>query len=121
MALRIEDVLHVYRTRGAARHGGEQVTQLEHALQCARLAEEAGCPIELVLACFLHDAGHLLTARAGESGPGGDDAHQHIAVPFLRGLFPPAVIEPIRLHVDAKRYLCYSEPGYRELLSPASK
>ena len=35
-----------------------------------------------------------------------DDQHQYFAIPFLRPLFRPAVIEPIRLHVDAKRYLC---------------
>ena len=38
-----------------------------------------------------------------------------------RGLLPDAVLEPIRLHVDAKRYLCTMEPGYWETLSPASQ
>jgi phosphonate degradation associated HDIG domain protein len=120
MALRIDDILHLYKTRGAALYGGEEVTQLEHALQCARLAQEANCPRELVLACMLHDIGHLLAARAGARAPG-DDVHQYLAGPFLRGLFPPAVLEPIRLHVDAKRFLCYSEPGYGDTLSMASK
>ena len=31
------------------------------------------------------------------------------------------MLEPIRLHVDAKRYLCRFEPGYWASLSPASK
>lgn len=44
-----------------------------------------------------------------------------MAIPFLRGLLPDAVLEPIRLHVDAKRYLCTMEPGYWETLSPASQ
>ena len=44
-----------------------------------------------------------------------------MAIPFLRGLLPDAVLEPIRLHVDAKRYLCTMEPGYWESLSPASQ
>ena len=32
----------------------------------------------------------------------------------------PAVAEPVRLHVDAKRYLCQAEPAYAAILSPAS-
>jgi phosphonate degradation associated HDIG domain protein len=121
MVLRIEDIVQLYKTRGAAAYGGEQVTQLEHALQCARLAEEADCPRELVISCMLHDIGHLLARRLGEAAAADDDVHQHMAVPILRDLFSPRVIDPIRLHVDAKRYLCYSEPGYFDALSAASK
>lgn len=119
MALRIEDIVHLYKTRGAAQYGGEAVTQLDHALQCARLAEEAGAPPELAIACLLHDLGHLLAAKS--TATGSDDIHQYLAIPFLRDLFPDSVLEPIRLHVDAKRYLCYAEPGYWGSLSPASK
>jgi len=122
MALSVEDVLHVLRTQGEARYGRERVSQLEHALQCAQLAEQAGCAMELVVACLLHDLGHLVSERRdGEGPPDVDDVHQYLALPFLRGLLPDAVLEPIRLHVDAKRYLCHVEPAYWEGLSPASK
>ena len=47
--------------------------------------------------------------------------HQYIALPFLRGLFPNSVLEPIRLHVDAKRYLCATDQAYWSSLSEASK
>lgn len=50
-----------------------------------------------------------------------DDRHQYFVVPFLRGLFGDAVIEPIRLPVEAKRYLCALEPAYRQCLSPDSQ
>lgn len=126
MALGIDEILHLYRTRGAAMYGGERVTQLEHALQCAQLAERSGGTREFLAACLLHDLGHLLAHRAGEM-PGfeeegqTDDVHQFLAIPFLRGVLPDAVLEPIRLHVDAKRYLCFCEPGYWDTLSPASK
>ncbi|MBV8032685.1 MAG: HD domain-containing protein [Betaproteobacteria bacterium] len=120
MALRIQDILYLYKTRGADLHGGEALTQLDHALQCARLAEEAGSPPELVVACMLHDVGHLL-ARRSQSAYGGVDVHAYLAVPLLRDLLPGAVVDPIRLHVDAKRYLCYSDPGYLEQLSPSSR
>lgn len=124
MALTVADIIEVYQTRATAQYGREAVNQLEHALQCAHLAEQAGEPDSLVVAALLHDMGHLLsptrpTLVNGE--PDRDDLHQHIAVPFLRGLLPDAVIEPIRLHVDAKRYLCATDRDYWASLSPASK
>ena len=36
-------------------------------------------------------------------------------------MLPDAVLEPIRLHVDAKRYLCGAEASYWASLSDASK
>jgi predicted HD phosphohydrolase len=50
-----------------------------------------------------------------------DDTHQYFALPFLRGVFPDAVLDAIRLHVDAKRYLCRVDPGYHDRLSDDSK
>lgn len=122
MPIGVEDVLHLLRTQGESRYGQERVSQLEHALQCAKLADQAGCTPELVVACLLHDLGHLVAERRdGEGAPDVDDVHQYLALPFLRGLLPDAVLDPIRLHVDAKRYLCHAEPEYWAALSPASK
>ena len=110
-----------------ARHGGEQysgepVTQLEHALQTAHLAEQSDAGDPLVTACLLHDLGHLLNHQ-GETPTlrGIDDTHQYYALPFLRGLFADDVLEAIKLHVDAKRYLCNVDPGYYARLSADSK
>lgn len=121
MALSIEEIVHLFETRGAAQYGSEAVSQLEHALQCAALAEAAMAPPELVAASLLHDLGHLLAEEPHENGRKVDDVHQFLALPFLRGVFPAAVLEPIRLHVDAKRFLCRAAPGYWDTLSPASK
>lgn len=99
MALSFDDIDHLLSTRGFHQYGREAVSQLEHALQCAQLAEQAGETPATIAAALLHDLGHLLA-------PGGDTAEQD---------------EPIRLHVDAKRYLCTMEPGYWETLSPASQ
>ena len=52
---------------------------------------------------------------------GVDDVHQYRALPFLRGLFGDAVLDPIKLHVDAKRYLCATRPDYFAALSDDSK
>lgn len=124
MALTLSDIHHLLSERGHGQYGGEAINQLEHALQCAQLAEEAGETSHTVVACLLHDLGHLLAAqglRQADQTLERDDLHQNFVLPFLRGVFPDAVLEPIRLHVDAKRYLCTSEPGYWDTLSPVSK
>jgi len=122
MALSLEDIDTVFARRGAEQYSGEPVTQLEHALQSAALAEAAGADDALVTAALLHDLGHLLQ-ELGETPSlrGIDDKHQYVALPFLRGLFPEPVLAPIQLHVDAKRYLCATRPGYWEALSADSK
>ena len=122
MALTIPDICALYESHGGRMYSGEPVTQLEHALQSAALAEAAGADEELITAALLHDLGHLLNDQ-GETptARGIDDVHQYFALPFLRGLFDDRVLEPIRLHVDAKRYLCATRPGYHDALSPDSK
>ena len=124
MALSLNDIVTLLQTRGEAQYGQEAVSQLQHALQCAHLAETAGETAEVVVAALLHDLGHLLAAEqaaSAEPPPDRDDLHQFMALPFLRGVFPDSVLAPIRLHVDAKRYLCLIEAGYWARLSPASK
>jgi phosphonate degradation associated HDIG domain protein len=122
MALTLADIGKLYKDHGHIEYSGEGVTQLEHALQCAQLAESDGADEALVAAAFLHDLGHLLNLQ-GETptARGIDDQHQYFAIPFIRPLFKPAVVEPIRLHVDAKRALCALEPGYYEALSEDSR
>lgn len=121
MALSIEQIVRLYRTQGAARYGMEAINQEQHALQCALLAQEAGASPELVAAALLHDLGHLLAGHLPEGAAAKDDLHEYRCIPFLRGQFPEAVIEPIRMHVAAKRFLCAADPGYWAELSPASK
>ena len=121
MSLSIPDIVHLFETKGAAQYDGEPVTQLEHALQSAALAEQAGSGSALIAAALLHDLGHLLHDMPGSpTQEGVDDVHQYRCLPFLRGMFGAATLEPIRLHVDAKRYLCAREAGYLESLSPDS-
>ena len=122
MGLSLADIGQLFRDHGHIEYSGEGVTQLEHSLQAAHLAESEGAPDALVTAAFLHDLGHLLNLQ-GETptARGIDDQHQYFAIPFLRPLFGAAVIEPIRLHVDAKRALCALEDGYYESLSQDSK
>jgi phosphonate degradation associated HDIG domain protein len=122
MALDLESIRELYRQKGDQGYAGEPVSQLEHALQSAALAEAAGSSDALTTACLLHDIGHLLNDQ-GETPTlrGIDDTHQYFAIPFLRGVFGDDVLEPIRLHVDAKRYLCAAHEGYWQSLSQDSK
>jgi phosphonate degradation associated HDIG domain protein len=122
MALSLDDVRALFDRLGARMYDGEPVTQLEHALQSAALAEAEGATPALVTAALLHDLGHLVH-DLGESPTlrGIDDVHQYAALPFLRGLYDDDVLQPIKLHVDAKRYLCATRPGYLEALSADSK
>jgi phosphonate degradation associated HDIG domain protein len=122
MGLQLADIEKLFQSHGHIEYSGEGVTQLEHALQAAQLAEAEEAPMELVTAAFLHDLGHILNLQ-GEtpSARGIDDQHQYFAIPFLRPLFRPAVVESIRLHVDAKRALCALEAEYYEALSEDSK
>ncbi|HEY4065560.1 MAG TPA: HD domain-containing protein [Burkholderiaceae bacterium] len=124
--LSLSDIELLFARHGANQYSGEPVTQLQHALQTAHLAEQSGAEDALVTACLLHDLGHLLNdqGRGFEDTPtmrGIDDTHQYYALPFLRGLFPDAVLDAIKLHVDAKRYLCQANEGYHARLSEDSK
>jgi len=122
VGLSLADIDGLFRQHGHIEYSGEGVTQLEHALQAAQLAENEGASDELVTAAFLHDLGHMLNLQGDTpTARGIDDQHQYFAIPFLRPLFTPAVIEAIRLHVDAKRALCALEPGYYAALSEDSK
>ena len=92
MALTLPDIEQLFADRGGEQYSGESVTQLEHALQCALLAEAEGADDELVTAALLHDLGHLLHDLGDTpSLQGVDDIHQYRALPFLRGLFGDAV------------------------------
>jgi phosphonate degradation associated HDIG domain protein len=120
--LSLADIELLFARHGAEQYSGEPVTQLEHALQTAHFAEQSGAADTLVTACLLHDLGHLLNHQ-GETPTlrGIDDTHQYFALPFLRGLFPDAVLDAIKLHVDAKRYLCRVDDDYYRRLSADSK
>jgi phosphonate degradation associated HDIG domain protein len=121
VALSLDDIRGLFEEHGNLAYGGEQVSQREHALQCGALAEQEAASDELVVAAFLHDIGHLLNRKGPTpTARGVDDLHQFFALPFLRPVLPEAVLEPIRLHVDAKRCLCAIDDTYFGTLSPDS-
>ena len=118
----IDEILALFRDRGRGAYFGEAVTETEHALQCARLAEQSGADRELIAAALLHDIGHLLHDLGEDiAEQGRDGRHEEGGAAWLARHFGPAVVDPVRLHVAAKRYLCAVEPDYHAGLSPASR
>ena len=117
----IKEIFELFDKRGNSQYGGEAITQLEHALQSASLAECDQAPAELIVAALLHDLGHLLHELADDAPEEGiDDQHENSATNYLRELFPEQVTEPIRLHVAAKRFLCAVDVDYLQTLSQPS-
>ncbi|MEO8104090.1 MAG: HD domain-containing protein [Betaproteobacteria bacterium] len=111
----------VFARRGGEEYLGEPVTMAQHMLQAAQFAERAGQPEEVIVAALLHDIGHF-TSEFGTYSPDDtedrhhEDAGGHVLAPF----FPPHVVDCVRWHVAAKRYLCAIRPDYFNKLSPAS-
>lgn len=115
------EILRLFQERGQSQYGHEAVSQQEHALQAAFFAERAGADASLIAAALLHDVGHLLHSLPDDAPEQGiDDHHETLAARWLERRFGPQVVEPVRLHVDAKRYLCATDEDYLRQLSPAS-
>jgi [1-hydroxy-2-(trimethylamino)ethyl]phosphonate dioxygenase len=116
----LDEIRVAFARRGGDTYG-EGVSQLEHALQCAACAERDGAAPALIAATLLHDIGHLIHDLPQDiADQGVDTQHESLGSAFLSQHFGPAVTEPVRLHVAAKRYLATIERGYYDLLSPAS-
>ena len=116
----VDELAELFDSEGAAGYLGEVVTQAQHMLQAGSRAEAAGASDALVAAALLHDVGHFRGTVTGEDLMKGiDNRHDEVGAAWLAQWFPPAVTEPVRLHVAAKRYLCI-DPEYAAALSPAS-
>lgn len=116
-----EKIGEILSTTGAQRYGSECVSQLQHALQCAALAESDGASPSLIAAALLHDIGHLIDNRFdGAAAAGVDRCHEQIGCAFLKRWFGEEVSIPVALHVPAKRYLCAVDTDYFDTLSAGS-
>jgi phosphonate degradation associated HDIG domain protein len=118
---RVDHIFDRFAHHGGDQYGGERVTQLAHALQCATLAESEGADAALIAAALLHDVGHLLHDLGEKPAARGiDDRHELVGRTWLSRWFGESVTEPVRLHVNAKRYLTATDPGYFATLSAGS-
>ena len=114
----IEDI---FDRRGAESYLGEDVTMSQHMLQAAQCAEKSGADDSLIVAALLHDIGHYKNEIPETAlAKGKNNYHEEAGANFLEDYFPVSVVEPIRQHVAAKRYLCAVKSDYFEHLSAAS-
>lgn len=117
----VDRIFVLFERRGSQAYLGEPVSMTEHMVQAAALAEHEGAAPELVAAALLHDLGHLVHGMADDSADHGiDTLHEDAGAAWLAPWFTERVVEAVRLHVAAKRYLCTAEPAYLAELSPAS-
>lgn len=115
------DIIRLFEQFGEQTYLGESVSMAGHMLQCARLAELARENDTIILASLLHDIGHFLSDHSDASGCAQQDLfHQNLGAEYLRGFFPDQIVDPVRYHVDAKRYLCAIDKDYISQLTPAS-
>ena len=100
---------------------GEKVTITEHMIQTAMLAEKNNCSSSLICSSLLHDYGHFILENPDKLvSKRKDGKHEDVGYEFLKKYFVKNVVEPIKYHVKAKRYLAKDEKYYR-MLSEASK
>ena len=117
-----QKIIDLFNQKGHSLYGGEAVTQLEHALQAATFAKNNHASAALITASLLHDIGHLLHELPDNAPDHGvDDLHEELAALFLDKYFVKEVVEPAKLHVQAKRYLCYVDENYFNTLSEPSR
>ena len=117
-----QTVSELFSEHGGDLYGGEAINQKTHGLQCAQLAQDEGAPPYLIISALLHDIGHFLHDEFEAAQARGEDRfHENLGADYLARWFGPEVTEPIRLHVDSKRYLCATRPDYYDRLSAASQ
>lgn len=117
----IDEVFELLTAGGGEAYFGEPVTVLEHSLQAAWFVQRKNAEASLVVAALLHDVGHLLHDAGEDAAARGlDTHHEELGTEALKDHLPDSVLDPIRLHVAAKRYLCFAQSRYLAALSPAS-
>jgi predicted HD phosphohydrolase len=119
----VEQIFDILVAAQDSEYIGEPISQLEHALQCAKIASDAGGSEETVIAALLHDFGHLCAPpSANKMDEFGIDGHHRYGSETLKEMgFSQKVSDLVNGHVEAKRFLVAQHPKYLEQLSPASR
>ena len=95
---------------------GENVTISEHMIQAAMIAEKSKSKDFLICSCLLHDYGHFILDDPDELVRKNQDGkHEDIGYEYLKKFFKREVVEPIKHHVMAKRYLARDKKYYNKL------
>ena len=97
---------------------GENVTISEHMIQAAMIAEKSKSKDFLICSCLLHDYGHFILDDPDELiRKNQDGKHEDIGYEYLKKFFKREVVEPIKHHVIAKRYLARDKKYFNKLSS----
>ncbi len=124
-AVQVADtIINLYKQHGGSEYAGEKVSQLEHMVQAAQLAELDGFDEEVILAAFLHDIGHIAEEATGENEMDeyGIKDHEALGAQYLSEHgFSSKISKLVASHVQAQRYLTRKDPGDVNQLSDASK
>ena len=124
-----QTIISLYKKYGNADYIGENMSQLEHALQTVNYLKDNYHGPLLQQAGLFHDIGHIMslkftyldTLEVDGSNYGSVD-HDIIGADYLRGLqVNENVCKIIENHVKAKRYIVSKDIKYFEKLSDASK
>ena len=116
------EIEELFDSAEAQEYLGEDITIVEHMIQCAEMARDEGAPSWLVVAALLHDIGHILVSDALAAQDSGIDLHHdEVGAEWISHRFPDNVVQTVRLHVDAKKYLVATDASYFEKLSSASQ
>jgi predicted HD phosphohydrolase len=108
--MQIIDKIITNFTNNKSLYIGEKVTMSEHMIQTAMLAEKAKCNDDLICSCLLHDYGHFILENPDQLVKENlDGKHEDIGYEYLKNIFKKEIIEPIKYHVQAKRYLAKDE------------
>lgn len=111
----------IFERRGSDEYLGEPVSMGEHMLQGATIAERSGQPDEVIVGALLHDIGHFTSEFGTFTMADTEDRHHEDAgARVLERFFPSVIVDCVRHHVAAKRYLCATRPEYVRRLSEAS-
>jgi 2-amino-1-hydroxyethylphosphonate dioxygenase (glycine-forming) len=112
----VEKIFSYYEEFGSKDYIGEDVTQIEHMIQAAMLAEENKDSTDVILGALFHDIGHLVAFDKDTMGKFGIKNHQVLGANFLRELGIPEIIpELVESHVNSKKYLARDENYYNRL------
>lgn len=111
----------IFERCGDEEYLGEPVTMAEHMLQGATIAERNGLDEEIIVGALLHDIGHFTSEFGTFSMEDTEDRfHEEAGAQVLSSYFPSVIVDCVRHHVAAKRYLCATKPDYFKRLSEAS-
>ena len=111
----------IFERCGDEEYLGEPVTMEQHMLQGATIAEKNGLPEDIIVGALLHDIGHFTSEFGTFSMDDTEDRfHEEAGAAVLSRFFPSIIVDCVRYHVAAKRYLCATRPEYFSRLSEAS-